>query len=119
MIEHNLKISLLLEEFINLPNNWDEEGAIAPSKEVIMQAYSLYQLLESYSEPIFHTAPGPWGEIMLELRDEQTQRSVEFIFYTDRQIYVTSDYNREAKQGAFSILLIPSLLQWLHQKPDK
>jgi hypothetical protein len=110
------KIPTILENLKGIPNNWDGEDAKAPNVQALESAFYVFNLLDNYKEEIYHTAPGPWGEIMFDLRDECSQRGIEIIFYENRKVYVTIDENGEMKQGDFDVQILPELLQWLHQK---
>lgn len=114
---NNLRINNLLNQFKQLPDNWDGEDAIAPSKQALEHAFYYFNLLDNYKEEIYHAAPGPWGEIMLDVRDAKTQRGLELLFYEQKTVYVTIDKDGTLQQGTFSVQILPELLHWLHEKP--
>lgn len=112
----NLRIKLLLNEFYNLKNDWDECGAVAPEKQTIGKAKYMTSLLEKHGQSIYHTAPGPNGEIMLDIRNGYNTRSLEIIFYADRAVSVLFPKDGKPTQHEFDFKNLPNLLQWLNQK---
>lgn len=62
-----------------LTDNWDEDEAIAPIHQTALVAFDLAMLLTVIGQPIYHTSPGPVGEIMINLRN--ADKSVEFLIY--------------------------------------
>ncbi|MBO9660943.1 MAG: hypothetical protein J7527_19125 [Chitinophagaceae bacterium] len=49
-------------------DNWDEDGAIAPFSEVIQLAKGIVHSTNTAGQKIYSAAPGPKGEIILDLR---------------------------------------------------
>lgn len=115
----NYRIFRLLKEYETLQDNWDEDGAISPSAYALSQSYYLSRLLDKSGQKVFHVAPGPAGEVMLDLRNEETNRSVEIIFYSSRAAYVTFSENAPPKQGSFEFHLLPDLLEWLNHNTSE
>lgn len=112
----NQRILHLLQEYAQLQDNWDEEDALAPDQIAIQNAFFLTRVLEKHGQPIFHAAPGPNGEIMLDIRDRFKTKSLEIIFYPDRAISVLFPEDRKPTQAAFEFEKLPQLLQWLNQR---
>lgn len=112
----NQRILNLLKAYAQLPDNWDEDDAIAPDQTAIKQAFFLTYVLEKHGQPIFHAAPGPNGEIMLDIRNRAKTKSLEIIFYPDRAISILFPEDRKPTQAAFDFEKLPQLLQWLNQK---
>ncbi|MDX2247540.1 MAG: hypothetical protein SF052_12220 [Bacteroidia bacterium] len=110
----NQRITKLLNEYARLKENWDNEGAPAISVDVIRKAQNLTTLLEKHGQPIFHTAPGPWGEVMLDLRNAANGRSLEIIFYPDRSVAVYLPTDETPKQDNFDITQLPVMMKWLN-----
>ena len=112
----NQRILNLLKEYAQLPDNWDEDDAVAPAQSAIKQAYFLTRVLEKHGQPIFHAAPGPNGEIMLDMRNRSKTKSLEIIFYADRAVSVLFPEEGKPTQDTFDLEKLPQLLQWLNQK---
>jgi hypothetical protein len=70
-----------LYSFKQLKLNWDGNGALVPEEEVIQTAANFLFLLDEYDLPIYFTAPGPNGEIVLEYKNDQN--SAEIFFESD------------------------------------
>jgi len=109
----NQRALSLLNAFRLLEDNWDEYGAIAPGKEVILKAEMLVRKLEQTGQKVFHVVPGPNGEVLVELREEG--KSVEILFYPDRSTYVLFPKNGAPEQGPYDWEVLPKLLHWLHE----
>lgn len=112
----NSRIISLLNEISSLQNNWDEEGALAPIENTIQKAYSLVYLLEKRGQQIFNVAPGPNGEIMLDIRNNKKTKSIEVIFYSNKSIVVQFPENDKPTQSDYYAEEIPKLISWLDQK---
>ncbi|WP_033417690.1 hypothetical protein [Cytophaga aurantiaca] len=112
----NNRIHKLLREFSVLEDNWDENDSIAPIESVIKQAKFITSLLEKHGQPIFHAAPGPNGEIMLDIRNKKKDRSLEIIFYPLKSVVVLFPERGTPDQQIFTINNLPYLLEWLNQK---
>jgi hypothetical protein len=70
-----------LYSFKQLKLNWNGNGALVPEEEVIKAATNFLFLLDEYDLPIYFTAPGPNGEIVLEYKNGQN--SAEIFFESD------------------------------------
>jgi len=112
----NHRIVKLLEEYKSLENNWDEDGAPTPSSEALNKSLFLTKTLEKRGQAIFHTAPGPNGEIMLDIRNSKNTKSLEIIFYEDRAVAVLFPESEKPSQQVFDFQNLPEILQWLNQK---
>lgn len=112
----NSKIMSLLNEYSTLPDNWDEDGAKAPDRNALKSANALTMLLSKHGQPIFHTAPGPNGEIMLDIRNKNKIRSIEIILYGERSVAVLFSEDGTASQQIFNTEYLGEMLQWLNQK---
>lgn len=79
-LEHNLQTKILnIIEYKNLEDNWDFDDARAPTDKLIQKALYISRLLQKYGQKIYHPAPGPNGEIMLDIRSKS--KSFEIIIY--------------------------------------
>lgn len=102
----------LLSEFKKLKDNWDEEGSPAPSNLAIRRAEVLVKQLQQTGQKVFHVAPGPRGEIMVDLRENG--KSLEILFYPDKMLYVQFPQQGKPEQGEFHPDLLPKILKWLN-----
>jgi hypothetical protein len=112
----NDRIFDLLEEFTFLEHNWDEEDALSPDSVAVSNATYIAQCLERGGQSIYNAAPGPNGEVMLDLRNIEGTRSVELIFYSNRSIIVYYPETDNPYQDNFSFEELPSVLEWLNRK---
>lgn len=108
----NTRVLKLLDDFETLNPNWDGEDAKAPSKDVIFRVRNLVRLLSKTGQPVFHTAPGPNGEVMIDIRNED--QSLEIIFYSQKAFFVKFPYSGVPEQGKFDEENISDLLSWLN-----
>jgi len=102
----------LLREYKKLEDNWDGEGAKAPSKRAVMIALYLVMALQAFGQKVFHVAPGPRGEVLLDLRNKN--KSIELLFYEDRLKFVRFPEKERPDQGDFELNMLPGLLKWLN-----
>ncbi len=112
----NLRISKLLNEFALLKDNWDEGDALAPNLEALTRARYITSLLGKRGQSIFHTAPGPNGEIMLDLRNDRMTKSLEIIFYSERAVVVYFPKEGRPIQRDFNVQHLPSHIEWLNNR---
>lgn len=108
------KNSIYIEQingFKSLRDEWCHEDATAPSDDVIERSKEFASYLQSIGEGIFQVAPGPDGEIMIELRRDS--KTIEFLFYPDRTKYVDFSSHRPS-QGLLTDEKLPQLLASLH-----
>ena len=109
----NSRIMELIEEYSELKDNWDENDALAPSASVIDSAKQLISLLEKKGQVMYHSAPGPNGEIMVDIRNQE--KSIEIIFYKNRAVSVQIPKIGKPTQKNFEINDLQSLLIWLNK----
>lgn len=64
--------------FRNYANNWDSYGAEKPSERAIVNALSFIRVIDAHGIPVYFTAPGPNGEIVVELRKGNYEAEVYF-----------------------------------------
>jgi hypothetical protein len=72
-----------ISSYYELEDNWDDEGATAPNEVVIEKAISLVQILGSLGQWVYNVDAGPNGEVMVEIRNEDESKSIEFLFYNE------------------------------------
>jgi hypothetical protein len=102
----------LLREYKKLEDNWDGEGAKAPGKRPVTVALYLVKLLQVFGQKVFHVAPGPRGEILIDLRNNN--KSIELLFYEDRFKFVRFPEAGRPEQGDFELSMLSGLLKWLN-----
>ncbi len=112
----NNRVFGLCEEFAELENNWDGDGALRPSSEALKNVYYIANVLESTGHLIYNAAPGPNGEIMIDLRNGLVNRSVELIFYPSRMVVVFFHESQAPFQEIFQFDNLPNVLDWLNKK---
>jgi hypothetical protein len=103
---------LLLQEYKLLKNNWDGDDAKAPGEFPIKIAEFLIKSLQSAGQKVFHVAPGPNGEILVDLRNNS--KSIELLFYEAKSKFVLFSDKEEPQQGPFELNMLPKLLKWLN-----
>lgn len=86
-----------LYSFRQMEPNWDGYGGDVPQTEVIESAAYYLHILDGFDLPVYFTAPGPNGEIVLEYRNGKYSAEVFFekdeipemiLYMGDSQIYV-------------------------------
>ncbi|WP_338870296.1 hypothetical protein WBJ53_22380 [Spirosoma sp. SC4-14] len=97
-----------------LVDNWDEDGAIAPTHQTVLAALDIALLLTATGQPIYHTSPGPLGEIMINLRNGD--KSAELLTYPNNRIkFVRIGPNEAPQQGPLTPESLRETLQWLNR----
>ena len=97
-----------------LTDNWDEDGAIAPTRQTVLSALDIALLLSVTGQPIYHTSPGPVGEIMINLR--HGDKSAELLAYPGgRNKFVRIGPDESPQQGASTPESLRETLQWLNR----
>ncbi len=109
----NAHVDQLLNEFSLLKDDWDENDAIAPHASVVSSAKQLIHLLEKHGKAAYHAAPGPNGEIMVDIRNKN--KAFEIIFYRNRSVSVQIPEIEKPIQKSFEFNDLPSLLIWLNK----
>jgi hypothetical protein len=97
-----------------LTENWDEDDAPAPTALVVSAALRLAVALSVSGQPIYHTSPGPVGEIMINLRN--ADKSVELLMYPNgRNKFVRISPNVMPQQGLLTPETLRETVQWLNR----
>lgn len=95
---NNLGIVQKLNRFAFLSTNWDGYNADAPSQIAIKQARHFVYQLNREGIQVYFTAPGPNGEILLELKNDKT--AVEIYFYEESESdFFLFDHNSLVREG--------------------
>ena len=95
-----------------LEDNWDGDGALSPDKDALQIAKSITNMLWRYGQPVFHIAPGPLGEVLVNLR--KGDKSLELLFYPNHWKYVQFSTQERPQQGVLDFSNFPQLLSWLN-----
>lgn len=73
-----MKAASKILSFRNFADNWDSYGAEKPSERAIVNALSFIRVVDANGIPVYFTAPGPNGEIVVELRKGNYEAEVYF-----------------------------------------
>lgn len=65
-------------KFKELSENWDDNGAVPPSDQIINNAAFFLTTADEFDLPIYFAAPGPNGEIVLEYKSGSKTAEVYF-----------------------------------------
>ena len=105
-------------EFSSLEKNWDSYGAEPPIKSVIDKAKRFVRFSDKKRLPLYFTAPGPNGEIVVEFNDKKG-KEVEVYFNEDNSIealfYLNKELIEEREDASYDDIL--NFLQsdhWIH-----
>jgi hypothetical protein len=79
--ENNLNQIRTMRSFLSLKENWDTYNAEKPAQEAIKKAISFSLWLSLRDVEIFFTAPTPDGDILIEVKDDNS--NIEFVFSKD------------------------------------
>ena len=112
----NSRILKLLNEYSSLESNWDGDDGLQPDNLVVQKAKNFTRLLDIHGQSIFHAAPGPNGEIMLDIRNSNKTKSLEVLFYPTRSVVVMFPEEGVPTQQNFEQSQLPELLNWLNKK---
>ncbi len=114
VLAHNRLKLTDIATYRNLADNWDEDGAVAPAHQTVVAAFDLALLLTVAEQPIYHTSPGPVGEIMINLRNGG--KSAELLAYPGgRNKFVRIGPDETPEQGALTPETLRETLQWLNR----
>lgn len=67
-----------VKSYLELPDNWDSQGALTPTEDVINTVISFIVDMDQKDLPFFFTAPGPNGEIIVEFKKNEKAAEVFF-----------------------------------------
>ena len=70
-----------IKSFLNLEENWDSYGAAPIVEHCVQSAIDFVKRLDDKYQEVYFVAPGPNGEVLVELKAEE--RSIEVIFDED------------------------------------
>jgi len=102
-----------LDKFRRIPDDWDSCGAMASSEDAIQAGKRFVRALDRLRQHIDFTAPGPNGEVSVELKFGT--KYMEFVFYpAGKWKYTAFEDKVLARQGNYDNTDLPSLLRWLN-----
>lgn len=110
----NNHIFRLLDHFATLEENWDDDGAIKITEKVIANARYITSLMQKSGQLIYHSAPGPNGEVMLDIRNVKKSKSIEIVIYPNRTILVEFPVKGRPSQLNFDLEQLKKSLKWLN-----
>ncbi len=87
----NINAINLIKSYASLPNNWDSYNAIRPSNQAIQKAITFILWLSEYNVEVFFVAPSPNGEILVEIKEGDS--NLEFEFSNDSNDSICASYN--------------------------
>lgn len=112
LLEENKKAIERLKSFKKLESNWNSYGAEKPSIRSIDQAIRFIKHLDEWLQPVYFTAPGPNGEILVELK--HADKSIEVFFNPEaNNEYALFHSDELDKEGSFDLKDINQLLDLL------
>lgn len=111
----NRRILNLIDEFKTLEDNWDFDNAKAPDFDAIRFSEMLTIFFQNIGQKIYHAASGPNGEIMLDLRNNEHSKSLEFIIYHNKTIVVFVPKEGMSFQEEFNLKKMKEYLNWLNK----
>ena len=111
----NERIFNLLNDFEKLKDNWDADDAKAPGQKAIEISKKLTTVFQSLGQKIYHAAPGPNGEVMLDLRNHDHKKSIEIIVYEHEILIVRIPEEGLPDQEIYNRNRITDYLSWLNK----
>jgi hypothetical protein len=112
-LRENLAAMANISSYRHLDENWDSYGAKRISEEVIEKSRRFIEKVNRLNKEVFFTAPGPNGEISIEMH--QNNKAGEFIFYPEKDYYVLSAGKQHYEQGDLTHDKIIDLIKWLNE----
>ena len=107
-------ISLInkIESFSKLKENWDSYGAIAPPSATLDKAKQFIRLLDNNNFPLYFVAPGPNGEIMIELKKGKYSAEVEFDSdgKFSARYFINDQYSGESLEENIALISLQAFL---------
>jgi hypothetical protein len=114
MLATNRQHLSAIMSYQHLTDNWDADGAIAPIHQTVLAALDLGLLLTVTGQPIYHTSPGPVGEIMINLRNGD--KAAELLAYPmGRNKFVRIGPGETPQQGPLTPDSLRETLNWLNR----
>lgn len=100
-----------LKSFLKLGENWDSYNASRISEEAVNSAIDFVKRLDEKYHLVYFVAPGPNGEVLVELKD--ANRSIEVVFEEDSNEYVKFQEQEVADEGEYTEEMDSMFISWL------
>ena len=101
-----------LKSFLNLEENWDSYGAVPIIENCVYDALDFVRRLDEKYQEVYFVAPGPNGEVLVELKAEK--RSIEVIFDEGNVAYAKYENGDVVDEGTYGPGDLDSqLVSWL------
>ncbi len=101
-----------IKSFLDLEDNWDSYGAASIVTNCVHNAIDFVRRLDEKYQEVYFVAPGPNGEVLVEL--EAGERSIEVVFDEDKVEYVKYENGDAVDEGSYEPGDIDSqLVSWL------
>lgn len=98
--------------FRDLPADWDSYGAEPIDERAIEKAIDFIKNVDLYDQNVYFIAPGPNGEISVEL--QKGSKNAEFLFYPTQNNFLQFENQELNGKGEFQGDLLKELIQWLN-----
>jgi hypothetical protein len=113
----NRRVFWQLEGMGHLTDNWDEEGSPTPNSKALALANLIAWTMEISGQKIYNSAPGPKGEVMLDIRNGE--KSFEIIIYNEQlSKFVKFQNGHRPIAGKFEFDNLAELIQWLNKDSE-
>lgn len=111
-IPNNAQQIRKIKSFLNLEENWDSYGAAPIIEYCVRNAINFVKRLDEKYQEVYFVAPGPNGEVLVELKAEE--RSIEVIFDEDDVEYAKYENGDVVDEGIYEPGDVDSqLVSWL------
>ena len=101
-----------LKSFLNLKENWDSYSAAPAIEHCVQSAIDFIKRFDEKYQEVYFVAPGPNGEVLVELKN--SERSVEVIFDENIIEYIKYEGN-DATEDIYNGMddIDSQLISWL------
>ena len=111
-IPNNAQQIQKIKSFLNLEENWDSYGAAPIIESCVYNAIDLVRRLDEKYQAVYFVAPGPNGEVLVELK--AGERSIEVIFDEGAAEYIKYENCDVVDEGIYEPSDLDSqLVSWL------
>ena len=111
MTAEAMEVLSRINSYLSLKSNWDSYGAEQPGTAAIENACRFVKALDRQRIPVYFTAPGPNGEVLIELKDGN--KSIEVTFEPDGTLTCAKfDGDNCVEENNFRDEEASELIQW-------